>query len=276
MKISVFFICVAMFLLSSCAKIPYAKWSGEFNQFEEKIRSVKQEADFKSSMDLMLYNGAYDATKKKDASPYPVLRKIAGTISSLNINISRASDSTLADLTNFHKAYENLDIKKRGKDFKKYELLQNKAMRQLEFNKTRLNSLNESDNEFDSICEEYKVRATPVLEYEVKLADDLAVLEERFAKLQREYQGFKTKITERKDRETSMAAINRMKMKIRQTDNEIFQLSNLYSRMNSLRGDAMIYEGPHIDQLAELKLMNQKMIKINGFLNELEKMIKAY
>ena len=115
-----------------------------------------------------------------------------------------------------------------------------------------------------------------MLDFEVRLSEKMNELESDFDSLKVLYDHHKRDITSRTDPRESMTAINKMKQKIRQLDNEFYQISNLYSRISSLRADAVMFQGPFIDEMSEVKSIRQKDRKISGLLSELEKMVTDY
>lgn len=270
------FLILFIISLSSCATFQFTEWNNSLVELEEELKSQKKESNQVAAPDVFLLKGVYNATKKKDAAPYPILKKIGDGIENEDKILSANCDAQLKKLNEFRAKHGEKSIKNIGPEWDDYISLKTALQNLTETNRLSLTNLHVSDNQFDSICRVNKIRSVPLLEYEAELADKITMLEDDFVALQNEFQRFKREITEKQDREKSMRAIGEMKQKIRRIESEQLQMSNLYSRLNSLRSDAMLFEGPYIDKTAEIKLIEDKTAGIQELLNQLRKMEERY
>ena len=182
----------------------------------------------------------------------------------------------LEKISKFRALYGDKPLKTMGPEWDDYQRLLSDLSKQIEVNNSKLIKLRNYDHLFDSVSHANKIKSVPLLEYEADLASRISSLEDKFVILQNEYARFKREITTREDIESSMRAMSTMKQKIRRIESENLQLSNLYSRFNSLRSDAMIFEGPYIEVLAEVRLIEDKTKAISELLNQLEVMEEKY
>ncbi len=263
-------------LLSSCARMPYDQWNSRLVNFESEIANQVLESDETCSPDVFLFNGVYNATRKKEELPYPVLKKNSESLEAYKNRIKTKSDFQLKSLTSFRTKYAEKSISTVGPQWTDYQKLIADLQGVSELNKLDILQIDILDHEFDSICIAHKIKAVPMLDFEVKLAQEMNVIESQFDGLKISYEENKKTITNRPDAQESMMAMNRMKQKIRQIENELHQFSNLFSRISSLRADAMIFVGPFIDSMAEIKLIDQKTKKLKGLLSELNRMVETY
>lgn len=274
--IRIVFYTLTIVVLASCARMPYNQWNERLSILEQDILSQKNESNGIAQPDVILYNGVYNATKTKDVVPYPELGKIAGGLESSNKNVQSNSEERLIQSEAYRAKNLDKSIRTVGPQWTDYMEVLNGLTLVKQSNAVIIESEKSSDIIFDSLCSAHKVKAVPMLDYEVELAEKMNGLEDRFVALSNKYQEFKRGVTKRDDPKASMTQINRMKQKVRQIESEIHQLSNLYSRVSSLRADAMMFEGPGITPMAEISSITQKTAKISGFLSELNKLVESY
>ena len=265
-----------MLILSSCSRMPYDQWNSRLSQYESVLSSQMNNSAEISKPDVFLFSGVYNATRNKDAQPYPLLKKNAENIEISSKRVVENSQKKIEAIKLFRTEQASKSIATLGPQWTNFQDLVTSLQAQEKSNNLDLVNLELTDVVFDSICLANKIKALAMLDFEVKLAAKMNELEDEFNSLKGQYEEHKKDITNRTDPRESMNAINRMKQKIRQLDNEFHQFSNLYSRISSLRADAMLFQGPFIDEMAEIKLIGQKERKIGGLLSELEKIVINY
>jgi hypothetical protein len=263
-------------LLISCGRVPFDQWNSILSQYEYVLDDQMKSSAGISESDVFLFNGVYNATRNKDAQPYPLLKKNAENIESASKRVSDSSQERLDAIKYFRTEQAHKPLTKLGSQLSNYKALIAALQDQEESNNLDLSNLIVTDAVFDSICAAHKIKALAMLDFEVRLSDKMNELESDFDSLQVLYEHHKRDITSRTDPRESMTAINKMKQKVRQLDNEFYQISNLYSRISSLRADAVMFQGPFIDEMSEVKSIRQKDRKISGLLSELEKMVTDY
>lgn len=263
-------------LLISCGRVPFDQWNSILSQYEYVLDDQMKSSAGISESDVFLFNGVYNATRNKDAQPYPLLKKNAENIESASKRVSDSSQERLDAIKYFRTEQAHKPLTKLGSQLSNYKALIAALQDQEESNNLDLSNLIVTDAVFDSICAAHKIKALAMLDFEVRLSEKMNELESDFDSLKVLYDDHKRDITSRTDPRESMTAINKMKQKIRQLDNEFYQISNLYSRISSLRADAVMFQGPFIDEMSEVKSIRQKDRKISGLLSELEKMVTDY
>ncbi len=274
MRILVF--SITAICLCSCASLPFSQWNSDLIQIENQLVSQKKEANKIATPDVFLFNGVYNATKKKNADPYPLIKKMANGIENENQILSAKTDSCLNKIAQLKSVIGENTLSKKHENWNSFKLLIADASALAEQNKHSLSIIHKADHEFDSICQANKIKGTPLLEYEAQLAEIISKLEDDFTILKNTFQKFKREITNRADRKGSMRSIGEMKQKIRKIESEQLQLSNLYSRLNSLRSDAMLFEGPYIEKMAEVQLIENKAQFIEELLSQLRSLEESY
>ena len=214
-------------ILSSCARMPYQQWNQQLTNYESQLIQQKSSSGKVVSPDANLFNGVYNATKQKDAAPYPELGEIIGGIKTDNSKIQKGSDEKLMELEKFRTTLAKRSIKTVGPEWTDFQTVLGGLIEQTNHNTKTLQQVGKKDVLFDSICTRSKIRASPLLQYEVNLAEKMNALEDSFNLLSNTYSGLKREITKREDIKASMNSLNRMDHKIRQIESEIHQLSNL-------------------------------------------------
>ncbi len=270
------FLCGAIVLLNSCATMTYEQWNSRLEFYEGSIQDQMVQSAQTAEPAVFLAEGVYNATREKDREPYPILMKESGTMKSLNAQVQERSSEVLANVREFRTKHAESTIKTVGPEWSNYSNLLGSLIEQDSVNSAHIQVIDSIDHRFDSICYRFKIKAVPVIDYEAALAGKLNDLENRFQVAQAGYKRCKANITEREDARESMQEINRMKQKVRQLESEMGVLNNLYGRLNSLRDDAWIFEGPYIDKMAELKLVEDKTRRASGILTELERLIAGF
>jgi hypothetical protein len=263
-------------LLISCGRVPFDQWNSILSQYEYVLDDQMKSSAGISESDVFLFNGVYNATRNKDAQPYPLLKKNAENIESASKRVSDSSQERLDAIKYFRTEQAHKPLTTLGSQLSNYKALIAALQDQEESNNLDLSNLIVTDAVFDSICAAHKIKALAMLDFEVRLSEKMNELESDFDSLKVLYDDHKRDITSRTDPRESMTAINKMKQKVRQLDNEFYQISNLYSRISSLRADAVMFQGPFIDEMSEVKSIRQKDRKISGLLSELEKMVTDY
>ncbi len=263
-------ILMVLFFISvfgSCARMPFDKWNKSLAENETKLIQQKKEANQLASPTSALFNGVYNMTQKRDAAPYPVLKKMAESIKSENQILAQKTDSCLRQVARFKAKYRDAPLKNIGPEWSDYTSLLSEINSQASQNDIALTNIRKADHNFDSICQVHKIKSVPLFEYETEIASIITDLEDEFIGLQSTYKSFKTTITQKEDSHASMKAMGQMNQQIRRIENEFNQISNLYSRLNSLRSDAMLFEGPHIKKTLEIQLIEDKTKSIKQFLS---------
>ncbi len=69
-------------LLISCGRVPFDQWNSILSQYEYVLDDQMKSSAGISESDVFLFNGVYNATRNKDAQPYPLLKKNAENIES--------------------------------------------------------------------------------------------------------------------------------------------------------------------------------------------------
>ena len=267
---------LCMLILSSCGRIPFDQWNSAISQYESVLDDQMKGSAGISEPDVFLFNGVYSATRNKEAQPYRLLKKNAENIESASKRVSESSQERLDAIKYFRTEQAQKPLTKPGSQLSNYKALIASLQDQEKSNALDLKNLIITDAVFDSICAAHKIKALALLDFEVELSHKMSELEIDFDSLKVLYDDYKRDITSRADSRESMTAINKMKQKIRQLDNEFYQFSNLYARISSLRADAFMFQGPFIDEMSEVKSIRQKDMKISGLLSELEKMVTDY
>jgi|GEM_PF-966171 len=267
---------LCMLILSSCGRIPFDQWNSVITQYESVLHNQMKSSAGISEYDVFLFNGVYSATRNKEAQPYPLLKKNAENIESASKRVSENSQERLDAIKYFRTEQAQKTLTKLGSQLSNYKALIASLQDQEKSNALDLKNLIITDAVFDSICAAHKIKSSAMLDFEVRLSEKMNKLESDFDSLKVLYDDHKRDITSRADSRESMTAINKMKQKIRQLDNEFYQFSNLYARISSLRADAFMFQGPFIDEMSEVKSIRQKDMKISGLISELEKMVTDY
>jgi len=274
MRITAFLLFVL--LLTSCSQMPFSKWNENLTDLENQLNNQKKEANSITTPDISLFQGVYAASKDKNAVPYPRVKIIADNLEFNNRNLSNKTDSCLEKIGQFRVKYGGKRIKTLGPEWNDYSNLLAQANRQTDENINSLTKIKSSDKVFDSICEVHDIKRIPLLEYQAQLELIISQLEREFTALSNSYNTFKKEITSRASRENSMRAIGEMRQKIRSIESEQLELSNLHSRLKSLKNDTIFYTGPHIDKVEEILLIESQTNLLTGLLGQLRTMEDAY